>query len=470
MHSIKKTAYTGSLAINVRNLSEAMSTFSLTSREPMSITELSNLLQLLESFVMSSNIYYDGTLPPQDLINTNTILDTLKKSDDFQSLKVQISPISFTTNSKILTVCKDSIEQAFSLIKEIKNETHVDKFSSDIEKFVSYFKRDDYRYEDRYSDALSIVEDVMSAKETFRGSKCLAGILIGQVDEEYVYEYVKELFKNSRNDDSTRDLIAKLIDRFRVNYISEQASLKQAAYLANPAIENLRSQQTFLFWQYTMKKVSKSLIDKQNIQNISESSRQIFETFPVGLSVLMNTPGRRPEALFETANLMKDSIFNKIMTAETPNERNIHSFSDEQFMDIQESIFIDRFNKYDSMSKFKRLAFKGTRSVLLKGVGSLLSSGFDLFSMLSNELPIIEMFDKLQVPESVSSIGESYFSDILGELNAYQIGIIAKINQDKYHDYMSKNKRNLENALDDIENAQAISNKVEKLFGRSLVQ
>ena len=93
MHKIKKTAYTGSLAINIRNLNQAMGTFSSNNINPVSINELSNLLQLLESFVMSSNIYYDGTLPPNDLENTNLLLSKLNQSSDFKSLSVDIKPI-----------------------------------------------------------------------------------------------------------------------------------------------------------------------------------------------------------------------------------------------------------------------------------------------------------------------------------------------------------------------------------------
>ncbi len=470
MNQTKKIAYTGSLAINVRSLDEAFNTFNLKSINPMSINELSNLLQLLESFVMSSNIYFDGTLPPTDLENIDKVLKNLNQSNDFRTLNVNIKSMSFSNIKKILEVCENSTIQAFELIKNIQNETDLNTIGGSTEQFISYFKKNDYKYADRYNDALQILSDVLDGKETFRGSKCVAGILVAKIDNIYVYDYVRQLFANINTDKQERNLIAKLINRFRINYISEQASTKQAAYLANPAIENLRSQQTFLFWQYTMRKVGENLIDENSINNLSKTSQQLFETFPIGLSILMNTPGNKPEALFETANLMKDNVFNKIMTSETPKERFIHSFNNDQFYDIQESLFSEKFNKYSSMSKLKRITLKGTRLILLKGVGSLISNGLDIFSEISQEFPLIDLFDKIQVPDTLSSLTSDYFSEIIGSMTNNQINMIAKLNQDKYHDYISKNKRSLLSALDNIENATAISNKVEKLFNRPLTQ
>ena len=468
MHKIKKTAYTGSLAINIRNLNQAMGTFSSNNINPVSINELSNLLQLLESFVMSSNIYYDGTLPPNDLENTNLLLSKLNQSSDFKSLSVDIKPILFESDIKILKVCEESIIQAFELIKIIPNEKDVNSIDGEIENFTSYFIKDEYKYSDRYNDALQIVSDISEGKETFRGSKCLAGILVSKVDNIYVYDFVKKLFNTSMTDAAKRNLIAKLIDRFRINFISEQASYKQAAYLANPAIEGLRSQQTSLFWQYTMRRIGKNILNENSVQNLSETSQQLFETFPIGLSVLMNTPGRNPEALFDTANTMKDKVFNKIMTSETPKERIIHSFSNDEFYNIQDSLFLEKFNKYNSMSKLKRLTLKGTRLILLKGIGSLVSGGFDVLTQLAEELPIIELFDEIPFVDNLSSILGNESAGMIGNFTSYQIDMVAKLNQDKYHDYISKNKKNLLRALDDIENATAISNKVERLFKRPL--
>ncbi len=469
MEKIKKIAYTGSLAINIRNLKEAVGTFESKNNIPMTTNELSNLLQMLESFVMSSKIYYDGTLPPKDLEQINLLLENLNRLDEFKALKISIAPISFHSKTQTLKIFENSILQAFELIKKIPEETETNSINGDINRFINYFEKNSYTYSDRYNDALKIVSDVLEGKETFRGSKCVAGILIAKDDDVYVYDFVKQLFANAHSDAQKRNLVAKLIDRFRINYISEQASTKSAAYLANPAIEHLRSQQTFLFWRYTMSKVGKNLIAQNNLYNLSETSKQLFETFPVGLSILMNTPGRNPEALFETANLMKDKIFNKIMTSETPKERVIHTFDDEEFQTVQETLFAEKFNKYSSMSKLKRLTLKGSRYILLKGVGSIISNGLDIFSNISEELPLIDLFDNIQIPESVSSFANDYFSDIIGSLTSSQINMIAALNQDKYHDYISKNKRFLLNALDDIENATAISHKVEKMFNRTLI-
>jgi len=469
MSTIVKTAYTGALAINVRNLNEAIYTIHKKTLQPITVQELSNLLQFLESLVMSSNIYYDGTLPPSDLHNVTSLIDNLNLLDDFKSLKVNIKAINFKKKQKVLNLCKSSIEQAFYLIKEIPNEDEKSYINDDISSFESYFQKDGYTFDDRQNDANILIEKILSGEETFRGSKCIVGILLAKVENMDVYSYIKELFDFAQTDKEKRNLIAKLIDRFRVNYISEQATLKKAAYLANPAIENLRSQQTFLFWKYTMQKVSKELIHENSITNISQNSKQLFETFPVGLSILMNTPGKQPEALFETANLMKDNIFNAIMTSETPKERYIHSFSDAEFLDIQEKLFSERYSSYSSMSKLKRLAFRGSRSILLKGINSIFMNGFELLAEIGQETPLIDFLDNFECLETLSDFGSSYFGDVMNSLSEYQIELIAKINKDKYHDYISKNKRNLMMTLDDLETATAISYKVEKLFNRKLI-
>ena len=199
------------------------------------------------------------------------------------------------------------------------------------------------------------------------------------------------------------------------------------------------------------------------------TSKRLQREVTYGLSVLMNTRGSNPEALFETANLMKDKVFNKIMTSETPKKRIIHTFSDSEFYDIQDELFLEKFNKYNSISKLKRLTLKGTRLILLKGLGLHIADGLELLGELSKELPVIELFDKVPLSDKLSSLAGDELSTIIGSLTSFQIDMVAKLNQDKYHDYISKNKNFLLGALEDIENATAISNKVERLFGRAFV-
>lgn len=358
--------YTGPLTLNARSIQQAYYTLfnrdsdwnNLTGRE-MTISELSNLLSFIEACVMTDRIYFDGTIPPDDVEKTINYIGQLKREIGANKLttknKINISSIKSKNERDLLCVCKESVEQASELIrnlnpKEILRNNIDEPVKGEISNFIKAINKNYKNFNSRKQESLNILSNIILRKMTFRGSKCVAGILVSECEDYDLLDIVKEKFKLCSNEKQQRYLIAALINRFRTNFINAQASKKKAAYLANPDIESLRNQQVVLLWKYLFRKLKESYQNKMS-DDLNKLFRGEYKSFPIGFIVLMRTRSRNPFDLFETAFKIKEPIFNKIVTKKTPQKRFFHDFDKNEFQDLEEELLSNLYFEIDTGEK-----------------------------------------------------------------------------------------------------------------------
>src|SRR4029453_4791280 len=97
-----------------------------------------------------------------------------------------------------------------------------------------------------------------------------------------------------------RKAIAILINRFRINYVNSLAALREAAYLADGAIEDLKAAQVVLFSRYLAKKIA-----ERHASELSAATQELFDRslhgVPLGFAILMNSRGKSAVDLVEEA-------------------------------------------------------------------------------------------------------------------------------------------------------------------------
>lgn len=191
--------------------------------------------------------------------------------------------------------------------------------------------------EDRQAEAKAIADAAYHGKETFRGSKCVAGLLIAHFEDDRVRKQLAEATDLLSTDDFDR-LASRLVNGFRINYVNLIAQEKKAAYLADSSIETLRAAQVVLFWRYLMKKASEhaSVQVPDDPTGVLESH---IQSTPLGLAILLNSRAHSPVDLVQEALSLRSRRFSTVDVATTKPERYLHRLSDEEFGDFQEYLY-----------------------------------------------------------------------------------------------------------------------------------
>lgn len=267
--SDKVAPYSGKVTLNARNITSASE--SLTGRirnqenlkgAPMSLGELIGVLSFIESCVMSDHIYFDGTLPPRDVEKLQEDVQGMRKqAKDIigTDRMLSIDSIGVQNPGQLVSLCKQAAEQSSELIAGIelgrldKSEYDRPLAASEAKDVVESFEREvSGAYASvagRVREAEEIASDIVEGKMTFRGSKCVIGLLTAQCDEFDLLSDVSMKFR-SCSTELKHYLVPALINRFRINYLGGLSATRQAPYLADPGIEGLRTDHNRLLWRY----------------------------------------------------------------------------------------------------------------------------------------------------------------------------------------------------------------------------
>ncbi|MEZ4652359.1 MAG: hypothetical protein R3E12_01800 [Candidatus Eisenbacteria bacterium] len=424
----------------------------------MTTDELTNVLSFLEAAVMSDRIYYDGTVPRNDLDRVQHQLARLKR--EFETTKWKIEPMLAPSESRLYDLCRRSAEQASEMIRTLDLDEVIagrtDRpVSGNIDDFVSYITKDYGSDRLRTDAAMEIVEKVMADKKTFRGSKCVAGILASELDGFDLLGRVRSVMENA-TEDERRQLIGALINRFRINYLNEESSLDdyEAAFLADPGIESLCSQQVTLLINYLFRKIAEQNRDFPNSEIRSFFTGQ-HRKLPIGLSILLKAkPGKGPRGLVEAATQLHHRIFTTMAASKTPQQRLIHQFEEDQFRQLEEDLLGDHFA--DLLEGRKKtnplLRFVNTRIPAILGATAAAALG-----------NVIQDLQTLAI-----AVGGS--AALQEALTA--AGLRLNTPTDRYNvyvDHFQNLKRFFDDAvLLDVTRTKTISGQVEAVFGRSL--
>jgi hypothetical protein len=224
----------------------------------MSLQELFQLLNYIEVCVMAEKLYFDGTLPSHELEHIH------HKSKWLQEFsKNKILPITAENAGILIGYCKSAAEQSSELIQAINIK---DILTNGMDRPVKQFQgfRDAilkaYPSEKaKQETSVQIADDILAGKETFNGGKCLIGILTAELPDANLLEIVVEKFDSCTSEEEQAFLVGALINRFRINYVNKISSQDEyeAAYLIDPAIEAIQSQQITLLWRYILKKMER---------------------------------------------------------------------------------------------------------------------------------------------------------------------------------------------------------------------
>jgi hypothetical protein len=303
---------------------------------PVAIHELVNVLVLLESITMSNRLFLDGTLPPGDLFRTWAVV---QKVEAASATSLNLGPIT-PGREELLPAFKDSAETASLLIVDsLNNLDHAtdQPLEGDIGRFVGTVIEAHENPWARCAMASEIADAASSGRETFRGSKCVAGLISAECEDLNLLAIVAERLR-AASESGQRIIAALLINRFRINYANSLAGMKKAMYLADVSIEDLKATQVMLFWRYMARKIA-----ERYKADLTPQSQSLFDSglggAPLGFAILMNTTGSSPYALIEEALKMRDRGFIKASAADTPQERYLHQMTETEFAAFQENLF-----------------------------------------------------------------------------------------------------------------------------------
>ena len=451
--------FRGALAFNQRTLSGAIKSLlgesSPKAPKSLSFSDLSNVLLVLESIAMSSGMCLDGTLPPADVTDMESALARIRDRSGV-ALDVEfLKPPAATLH----TMFKSAANAAALLINEHLGslDEQTDKPLSgdvDISKFVAGLESAS-NSTSAHEIALDIADKAAVGVETFRGSKCLAALILADQDPIPLVELAAKTIVGAP-EATQRKAIAVLINRFRINYVNSLATLRDAAYLADTAIEPLKVEQVMVFSRYFAEKIAAQYRDE-----LSVATRKLFDQnlggAPLGFAILMNSRGTSAPQLLEEATRIRSLEFVAAAARETPQKRFLHQFDEAEFSNFRDYLFSERWSnlvKPPERSKFASCLWRTIQSPAAVGTAAMAGVALAVMALGPGALAAgaavggglmlnLEQFAGAHVPSGT-------------EANVVAIDQYRKL--DKY----------FAAAAEDDRVVKALADRVERLFGRPL--
>jgi hypothetical protein len=457
MQSVPHT-FSGALAFNQRTIANAIATLlketatgGPISNRPLTTTELVNVLLLLESIASSTGMYLDGTLPPRDVKQLKDLVWRVKAQSGV-TLKIDfINPPA----AELPSFFSDAAEAASLLIdRDLENlDTQRDPpLDGDISAFVRALAivRDDPSGRLTLEFAEKTAADVASGRESFRGSKCVAGLLLARLSDAPVALRACECLEEA-DEHRRRRIAALLINRFRINYINTLAGARQAAYLADVGIEDLKAAQVVLFARYLAMKVAASDADTLSLATKPLFDRH-FSTVPLGFAIFMNSLAASPLDLLNEAMKVRDLSFAAAAARATPQRRFVHQLTADEFASFQDYLFKSRWVALVNASERAAFSRSELREIAIPGaIGA--ATGAVLGALASGP-----------VGAAAGSLAGSVIQHVAERLTTGRLG-----NRDVHVDQYRRLSSYLALAMKNDRLAIPFRERVEAVFGRPLV-
>jgi len=369
----RPSVFNGALVLNQRSLRSALDNLNAEKNgkaaQSLGAPDLINLCLLLESIAFSNQLYVDGTLPPQDLALLDRSLDLTKRAS---GCPVAVSQIHRTAED-LKNLFQESAETAGLLIHDSLHalDSQKDKpLEEDVDEFCNVILDSAGQPRRLREERAAIYADAASrGVDTFRGSKCAAGIMTAELEDLDLLETVAFHLRAAPADRS-RKIVAVLINRFRINYVNSLAASKKAAYLADMTIEDLRSAQVIIFWRYLAKKIA----ERHSI-HLTPETRSAFDSnlsaAPLGFAILLNTRGNSPHDLVKEAFSIRDQRFAKRAAGMTAQDRYMHEMDANAFANFQDYLYKSKWvelHNHSEREKFSKCWWREIKLPFVAGV------------------------------------------------------------------------------------------------------
>ncbi len=466
MPASRPQKFVGPLAFNQRSLSGAFGSFfgidekgEAVGRKPIKPSELANVLMLLESIAMSNGMFIDGLLPPKDLEKLNASRERLSRD---AGVPLGIEPIK-PSPEELPGLFKEAGETASLSIQHFLDDPSAYDKERPLPDGVDRFESDLTRAAEGAGDgvrkeiASGIVDAAGKGKETYRGSKCVAALLLAEPECGDLLPTAAKKLREAQGEAKGK-IASGLVNRFRINYINSLAGKKDAAYLADGSIEDLKGAQVMLFWRYLMAKLA-----EMNKFKLPEGEPSVFDTslasVPLGISILLNTEGERPEDLLIEAQKMCSRSFCKIAAEHSPQERFLQEMTPDEFAEFQETLFKGAWRKLIQESERESLAVSVWRRIRLPAVlGAGLGAALGALPIIREMPQLAELFFVIAGPTAGAAAGfvtEDFAHGRFKKKHAYV-------------DHFRKIEQYVSMALKQNEAGISIADAVERIFRRPL--
>jgi len=353
--------YTGASLLNARQLNLSMQL--ITGEQKPAVLSQHNVMELLnviESLAMSSQVLFDGSIQRQDkerLIHNNRLYKNLLK------------PTLLATPEERLACCEHAAAQSWLLIEEWLSspESWTSERaipSTDATAFCQTLL-EGLALE---GAALRVFAAQVAENLSFLGAKSVAGVLLAAADTAAQANLRQAVSQAAADELLAGQFAAGIVNRFRVNFVNELAASHDAAYVAAPAIEGLKTQQSMLLWRYLGTQLQRSAQQQQadKLRALSEQESVTLNSFPYAYALLMNKRVKKPSQLLDLVFKVRDESVIRLQASEAGSrKRYIHNFSEQEFMDTQQSLFEDTYiNLTNAQESWRDMLLNVGRSCL----------------------------------------------------------------------------------------------------------
>ncbi len=442
-----KTSYDGSIFSNARTVTDSINIIS-SSKSDITLSELIQVLELIECIGLSKTFYYDASIPKKYRDKLLESVEFLGKNTDLNSERIK--PYNAGKDKKKL-LSKRAFENAIDSILEFTEDSNLLESTSlatsggfnedQINTFDSILNE---RKEIQNAELIDELVDDIQNRNNVTGRRFILNLCQNEYDEKFkrYYDYVVLL-----TDDEKSSFYSKSINTFRSHLLNIYAEDAESAYQPTDyskwAISELYAKQAW-------RKVSSSINKNSNIQNLL-NQKNADNGFlgnptipPFAISVLYNSSNVKNGldlinfAVAESKRRSFLSYRKKLWDA---------SFDDDEyqsFIDLVEEAEED-FQRYFDKSQNERRSSK-----LIFGI----------------DLP------KIQLPDFIAGLGGAALALYLSAPLTLGIEMLAfKLGQNIYNStgkrgFLSfyRDQRTLLNGL----NENVFISKVERVFDKSL--
>lgn len=352
-----ETNFAGNLLINSRTITNTDKLFRKIISGPRSarkinVTELSELLVLLEAIATSNRLVYDGTVPQGEIdkvrLAEQTLEDRIGDANVFDAIQPE-------TDTQMLALCTFGIQQASRLLRK-----RIELFGgspADIGKKLNGVRRLDPNMARKFAqellqepppndDCAAYAADLIR-RNPFNGAKCVAGLLLvasgndalrDNASEEDITTLCRAMVAD-RSDDDLCWIVPMFIDSFRSNFLNSLgAEHGGAAFFAGPAIEHAMEQQVFLLGSYVGARLTEEALQRDILKSAMENRLTSTSQFPfIGLMVLLSAEDGEPFSVFRTSLDDKETLLAEFLARQGGQKRFIHDLDQEALQEFKQA-------------------------------------------------------------------------------------------------------------------------------------